>query len=65
MRDCGLTPRSLQMRPALFWDIISQRSLQMGPILTLEGGTDRLSRNVGTELLLYDVKYPRTAQVSG
>jgi len=32
--------------------------------LTLEDGTDRLSRNVGTELPLYAAEYPRRAHIS-
>jgi hypothetical protein len=32
--------------------------------LTLEDGTDRLSRNVGTELPLNAALYPRRAQIS-
>jgi len=32
--------------------------------LTLEDGTDRLSRNVGRELPLYATEYPRRAPVS-
>ena len=39
---------SMQMRYALFWDV-TQR---IGDLLTLEVGTDRLSRNVGTALLV-------------
>jgi hypothetical protein len=31
--------------------------------LVLEDGTDRLSRNVGTELPPYAAQYPRRAQV--
>jgi hypothetical protein len=33
-------------------------------LLTLEDGTDRLSRNVGKELLLYGAKYPSGAQIA-
>jgi len=32
--------------------------------LTLEDGTDRLSRNVGTELPIYAAEYPRRAHIS-
>jgi hypothetical protein len=32
--------------------------------LSLENGTDRLSGNVGTELLLYAAQYPRRAHIS-
>ena len=37
----------------LYWDI-----------LTLEGGTDWLSQNVGTQLPLYAVHTPRREQIS-
>jgi len=34
------------------------------PLMTLEDGTDRLSRNVGKELPLYPAKYYGQAQIS-
>jgi hypothetical protein len=40
---------------ALLGYYAAQSGLQMGSTLTLEGGTDRHSRNVGTELPLYAV----------
>jgi len=42
------------MRSALFWDI-KERTVRVPSFnfLTFEDGTDRFSRNVGKELLLY------------
>jgi hypothetical protein len=40
------------LKYALFWDIAQRRALFFLDFLTLEDGTDTLSRNVGKELPL-------------
>jgi hypothetical protein len=69
--------RSCRVLRIVYWQFLTDVSGQrFGPIfksqelhedldfLTREDGTGRLSRNVGKELSLYPVKYPRRAQVS-
>ena len=59
------------LRYALLWDITQQwvvipifQELRIPRFMTLEGGTDRLSWNVGTELPLSTALYPRRVQIS-
>ena len=40
------------------------QEVQEEDVLTLENGTDRLSRNIGAELPLNAAQYPRRAQIS-
>jgi hypothetical protein len=51
---------AMLMRSALFWNITQRRVV----ILYRRFGTDRLSRNIGTELPLFAASYPRRAQIS-
>ena len=48
-RDFRL-PAAKQMRTELFWVLTDVSGQPTVPILTTEGGTDRLSRNVGKKL---------------
>jgi hypothetical protein len=62
------------LRSALFWDFMQHRMVVLlqdslsVPLffdcLTLQDGTDRLSRNVGTELQFYTTYNPKIAQIS-